>query len=237
MRHRTSGRHLSRTPAHHRAMRRNMAQSLFQHGQIETTLTKAKEIRPFVERLITLARRGDLQSRRRLEAELGDRGMIDKDQLEAYEAMSDAQRRKVRVAPTGRRHRTGAVPAAYNKKKIPFVARSVIHKLMTEIAPRYQDRPGGYTRIIRLAKRRIGDNSDLAILQLVGEEKESAGTGKRKSSPSRRRVMALNRIRQLEIKDPRRKAGSEKKPDIGADPAPSSEAAESGPADSQGAES
>lgn len=204
MRHRTSGRHLSRTPAHHLAMRRNMAQSLFQHGRIETTLIKAKELRPFVERLITLARKGTLHSRQRVTAALGDRALIDKDQQEAYDQMSDARRRKVVVARSGRRHRAGAVPAAYDKKKIPFVARSVVSKLIDDIAPRYRDRPGGYTRIIRLAKRRIGDNSDLAILQLVDDE-SSAGDGERHKSTSRRRAIALNRIKRLEGKKTRRK--------------------------------
>ena len=199
MRHKVAGRHLSRTTAHHTAMRRNMAQSLFQFGQIETTISKAKELRPFVERLITLARRGTLHARQRLVAELGDRAVIDRDQQEAYDAMSEAQRNKVLFARSGRRHRAGNVPAGYNKKKIPFVAQSVINKLMGEIGPRFADRNGGYTRIIRLAKRRIGDNCDLAILQLVGSDEPAAATDRGKTT-SRRRVVTQNRIRRLEGK-------------------------------------
>jgi len=205
MRHRIAKKHLSRTPAHLRAMRRNMAQSLFQHGQIETTLPKAKEVRPFVERLITMARKGTLQNRQRVLALLGDRSILDREEEEKYVAMTDAQRRKVMVARSGRRHRTGKVPASYNKKKIPFVAKSVVHKLMTEIAPTYSDRPGGYTRIIRLAKRRIGDNSDLAILQLIDADEEGASSGgASKKKPGLRRQRALNRISYLEGKRPRR---------------------------------
>jgi large subunit ribosomal protein L17 len=194
-------------------MRRNMAQSLFQYGQIETTVAKAKAVRPFVERLITLARRNTLHSRQRLIALLGDRSVISKDQQEKYDEMSRAAQRRVLKSRSGRRHRTGQVPAAYNKKKFTFVAESVVHRLISEVAPRYKDRPGGYTRIIRLAKRRIGDNSDLAILQLVGDE-EPTGQQKRKTTIGRRR-RAANRIRFAESgakKKGRRESTAESKP-------------------------
>lgn len=184
-------------------MRRNMAQSLFQYGQIETTLTKAKDIRPFVERLITLARKDTLPSRQRILAMLGDRAMLDKEEQAQYEAMSDTRRHKVLRARSGRFHRDGRVPASYNKKKIPFVARSVVRNLIKEVAPRYRDRAGGYTRIIRLAKRRIGDNSDLVLLQLLGEEEKPAEHGKK--TVGRRRQKTLDRIRYLEGKGSRRK--------------------------------
>ena len=110
------------------------------------------------------------------------------------------------VARSGRRHRSGRVPAGYNKKKIPFVAQSVVHKLMTEIAPAYKDRSGGYTRIIRLPKRRIGDNSDLAILQLVdiGDEESATKGGTKKKQTGLRRQKTFDRIRYLEGKKPRR---------------------------------
>jgi len=187
-------------------MRRNMAQSLIQHGQVETTLPKARETRRFVEKLITIARKGTIDSRRRVEALLRDRAIIDAEHQDKYDQMTDAQRHKVMYARSGRRHRTGAVPASYNKNKIPFVAQSVVHKLMTEVAPTYKDRPGGYTRIIRLAKRRIGDNGELAILQLVDPNEAPAAGGKKKSVGQRRaRINA--RIAYLEGKKPRRKAG------------------------------
>jgi len=212
MRHRYAGRHLARTPAHHKAMRRNMAQSLFQYGQIETTLIKAKEIRPFVERLITLARKGTLQSRQQIIAMLNDRSAIGKDDQEKYDGMSSAQRQKVLTARSGRRHRAGKVPASYNKKTISFVAKSVVHQLITEVAPKFANRPGGYTRIIRLPKRRIGDNSDLALLQLVGQEEEASKAGVKKVT-GRRRQKTADRLRILEGKSPlRRTRGSQPKP-------------------------
>lgn len=210
-------------------MRRNLAQSLFQFGQIETTLTKAKDVRPFVERLITMARKNTLQSRQRVISMLGDRAVISKDQQEQYDAMNEAQRLKVRRARSGRRHRAGKVPASYNKKKIPFVAQAVVHKLIAEIAPRYRDRPGGYTRIIALSKRRIGDNSDLALLQLVGEEEAKPEQGKK--TVGLRRQKTLGRIRFLEGKGDqrkgRRRAG--KAPAVSAKTASSAKKPEPGP--------
>lgn len=73
MRHQLKGRQLGRTVAHKRAMLRNMATSLFKHEQVVTTQAKAKELRPFAERLITLARRGDLHARRQVERHIKDR--------------------------------------------------------------------------------------------------------------------------------------------------------------------
>lgn len=73
MRHRSKGRQLGRTKAHRRAMLRNMATSLFLHEKVETTEAKAKELRPYAERLITLARRGDLHARRQVERHIKDR--------------------------------------------------------------------------------------------------------------------------------------------------------------------
>ena len=142
MRHAIAGYKLGRTPEHRRAMFRNLAAALFQHGQITTTLPKAKAVQPFVEKLITLARRGDLHARRRVIAQLRDRELI-------Y------------VVDGGR------------KEEI-VDEKTLVQKLFDDIAPRYADRPGGYTRIVKLAKRRIGDGSDLVVLQLLGEEEEGA---------------------------------------------------------------
>jgi large subunit ribosomal protein L17 len=76
MRHRAKGRQLSRTASHRRAVLNNMATSLFAHGAIVTTVAKAKELRPFAERLITLARRGDLHARRLVERRIKDREVV-----------------------------------------------------------------------------------------------------------------------------------------------------------------
>lgn len=133
MRHRVAGRRLSRTSEHRLALRRNMAQSLIEHETISTTIQKAKEIKPFVEKLITLAKKGKLEHRRRAISLLGNRDIV---------KIEDGQ---------------------------PSKQGNVVGKLFSELGPRYLDRPGGYTRIIRLAQRRLGDNGELVLLQLLGE--------------------------------------------------------------------
>lgn len=145
MRHRVAGRHLGRTSSHRLAMRRNMVSSLFEHETISTTLQKAKEVRGFAEKLITLSKKGTLASRRRAIALLNNRAIYKEE--------------------NGKNVQVG----------------TVIGKLFSEIAPKYLDRPGGYTRIIRLSKRRLGDNGELVLLQLVGQEE-----GKKKSASKKK---------------------------------------------------
>lgn len=116
MRHRKKGRSLSRSPSHRRAMLRNMATSLFRHERITTTTARAKELRPYAERLITLARRGDLHARRLAARRIAD--------------------------------------------------RQILGKLFDDIGPRYAERPGGYTRILKLGNRQ-GDAADMALIELV----------------------------------------------------------------------
>src|SRR6476660_4406704 len=125
MRHRVALRKLNRTKEHRLALRRNMAQSLFEHGQIRTTITKAKDLRPFAERLITLARKangGSLAARQRIESLMGDRAVIAKENQDEYEGMSDAQRVRVLRSRSGRRHRLGQ-PRGGAK----FTAVSIVH--------------------------------------------------------------------------------------------------------------
>jgi len=137
MRHRVAGRRLGRTSGHRLAMRRNLVASLFEHETISTTIEKAKEVKAFAEKLITLAKKGTLQSRRRAIALLGNRNIV-----------------------------------SYEDGK-PISKGTVIGKLFSEIGPRYLDRSGGYTRIIRLSLRRLGDNGRLVLLQLVGKDEGS----------------------------------------------------------------
>ena len=118
-------------------MRRNLVASLIQHETISTTAEKAREVRAFAEKLITLARKGTLHNRRRTIALLGNRDII------TYE--------------NGKAVKKG----------------TIIGKLFSELGPRYLDRPGGYTRIIRLSLRRRGDNGQLVLLQLVGADESS----------------------------------------------------------------
>lgn len=136
MRHQVAGKHLNRTSAHRKALRRNLAASLFEHGTISTTREKAKFVKPFAEKLITLGKNGSLHARRRAIALLQDRAIC---------RMEDGE---------------------------PVKVGSVIQKLFNEIGPQYADRSGGYTRIINLPLRRLGDNGRLVLLQLVAEMKE-----------------------------------------------------------------
>jgi large subunit ribosomal protein L17 len=160
MRHAVAGYKLNRDNEHRIAMWRNMAASLFQHGQITTTLPKAKSVQPFVEKLITLAKSGSLHARRQAVRQLG------------------GDRELVFVI------KGGAEPEQVYEK-------TLVQKLFEEIGPRYKDRAGGYSRIIKLARHRIGDGSSLCVLQLVGEEIQ--GASKVKPRYSRRRQMQDNR--------------------------------------------
>ena len=196
MRHRIQQRKLGRTTSHRRALRRNLAQSLFEHGQVTTTLAKAKDVQPFAEKLITLAKRafaGSVPARRRLVRMMGDRAVIPAAHQETYGLMLDAKRAKVLRARSGRRHRTGEPHGG-----LKFTAESIVHRLVEKVAPNFVDRPGGYTRVLKLGKRRLGDGAPTATLQLVGEE-DGPGSLPRpeKSARSRRterRYAAMARL-------------------------------------------
>jgi large subunit ribosomal protein L17 len=184
MRHLLAHRKLNRTKEHRLALRRNMAQSLFEHGQIRTTLPKAKDLRPFVERLITLARKaraGSLAARQRLISVMGDRAMIPKEHQDEYDSMSDAARDRVLRSRSGRRHRLGQARGGQK-----FTATSVVHHLITTVAAEFEERPGGYTRVITIGKTGRIDNATMAVLQLVGKE-ESPGTVTRPEKTARQR--------------------------------------------------
>lgn len=116
MRHRNAGRKLNKKPAHRKAMFANMVTSLFRHERIQTTTPKAKELRSVAEKLVTLAKRGDLHARR-----LAARVIRDEE---------------------------------------------VLNKLFSELSGRFAERPGGYTRVLQIGKRR-GDNAPMAIIELV----------------------------------------------------------------------
>ena len=128
MRHRVAHRKLSRVTEHRLALLRNQAQALLRHERIHTTVAKAKELRPFVERLITIAKRG-----------LAD----DADATRALNA-----RRMVRR---------------------DLADREVVTKLFETIAPRFESRPGGYTRLLRMGLRQ-GDDAEVAQVELIGSE-------------------------------------------------------------------
>ncbi|MBI2940328.1 MAG: 50S ribosomal protein L17 [Chloroflexi bacterium] len=119
MRHRVAGRHLSRPTGQRLALFRGLLTDLFRHERIKTTEAKAKAIQPLAERLVTLAKRGDLHARRLAAARLYD--------------------------------------------------RQVVQKLFDDIAPRYAEQPGGYTRVVRLGQR-LGDAAMMAQIELVPSE-------------------------------------------------------------------
>ena len=121
MKHKVAGKHLNRNSAHRKALRMNFCVSVIKHERVTTTLAKAKALRPFLEKMITLAKKGD-----------------DSDRLH-----------RIRTA------------VSYLQDK------TAVKKLFDEIAPRFANRSGGYTRILRLADHRIGDGSDRAIFELV----------------------------------------------------------------------
>src|SRR5687767_12344318 len=112
----TKGPRLGGSPAHERLMLANLATSLFEHGRITTTETKAKRLRPLAEKLVTFAKRGDLHARRQVMTTIRD--------------------------------------------------KDVVHTLFAEIGPRYENRPGGYTRITKVGPRK-GDNAPMAVIELV----------------------------------------------------------------------
>src|ERR1700710_2891165 len=112
----TKGPRLGGSPAHQRLMLANLATSLFEHGRITTTEAKAKRLRPYAEKLVTFAKRGDLHARRQVMTVIRD--------------------------------------------------KNVIHHLFAEIGPRYENRPGGYTRITKIGPRK-GDNAPMAVIELV----------------------------------------------------------------------
>jgi large subunit ribosomal protein L17 len=124
MRHRNTGRKLNRTAEHRKAMFANMAAALIKHEQIVTTLPKAKDLRRVAERLITLAKRGDLHARRLVAARLRDEKMVT--------------------------------------------------KLFETIGPRYKDRAGGYTRVLK-AGFRYGDSAPVAVIELVDRDESAKG--------------------------------------------------------------
>jgi len=169
MRHRKHGRTLGRHTHHRKALFRNMAASLFTHGQITTTIPKAKAVQPFVEKLITLAKKGDLHSRRLVISKLRDRIVVANDEDDNVQ-----------------RNAYGEIIKQTSQPRL-------VAKLFDEIAPKYADRDGGCTRIIKLARHRIGDASDLCVLQLISDEDtgpQVGGKGVRRAKANKRMEFA-----------------------------------------------
>ena len=152
MRHLNKGRSLSRSPSHRKAVLANLAQELFLHKRIRTTLIKAKELRPYAEKLVTAAKKGNLAARRQVLQRLS---------------------------------RT-----------------SIVKTLFEEIAPKFADRNGGYTRIIRLGQR-IGDSAPLAIIELVGYEGIVKQAEEKKADAEKTAKKAAAKKREATKKSPK----------------------------------
>jgi large subunit ribosomal protein L17 len=148
MRHRVSHRKLGRVTEHRISMLRNQAQALLRFERIETTMPKAKELRPFVERIITIAKRGL-----------------------AGGAESTANGRSLH---------------ARRQVLRDIHDRDVVAKLFDTIAPRFETRPGGYTRILRLGYRR-GDSAEVAQIELVGSEYDPNAATEKAAQPTARK--------------------------------------------------
>ena len=172
MRHRKKGRKLGRSPSHRKALLRNLASSLLLterdaegeegapkvKGRIITTIQKAKEVRPLVEKCITIARRSlgaaEAAEQFATEAERGTQEWRDWRQSERWQEWNQA------IAPT--------VTARRHTLKL-LGSKQAVSILFAAVAPRFADRNGGYTRILRLATPRLGDGGTRAILEFVGE--------------------------------------------------------------------
>ena len=162
MRHLKAHRKLNRTSAHRKSMLRNMATSLInaENEYIITTIQKAKELRPFVEKAITLARKAQ-----KLE---GDDAKVQEVHLRRiastyfHAGNRDFKREQSRF---GSKERGGVERTAGVK---------AVRRLFDELGERYKDRNGGYTRIIRIGGRRHGDNAEMAVIELVDSPRERA---------------------------------------------------------------
>ena len=142
MRHRVYGRRLNRDAAHRKALRQNMIADLLCYGKIVTTEAKARTIRPAAEKMITLAKRGIANGKENPILEVHARRLASA-RLPRHRIVRDEDGAKEQV--------------------------DVVKTLFGDIAPRYAERPGGYTRMVKMGKR-PGDNADMAVLMLVDNE-------------------------------------------------------------------
>lgn len=189
MRHRRKGRVLGRSPSHQRALLRNLASALMLteieaepgeagaakvRGRIVTTLPKAKEVRPLVERCITVARRGLAASASAKEfATTAERGT--------------AAWKEWRSSPRWREWAQAMAPAVKARRRVVQLLgdKRATRVVFEVIAPRFADRPGGYTRILKLTKPRLGDAGQRAILELVGNAAAPAAQSPRPETARR----------------------------------------------------
>lgn len=196
MRHRVYGRKLGRDGEHRRAMLRNLAAGVFEHGQVETTLAKAKAVQPLVEKIITVAKKGTLQARRQIVSKINDR------RIHGWVADPNV--------PDARKDNPffdlpDADDIEFNRFGELRKAPRLIQHIMTKIAPLFAERDGGYTRIVRLGKTRLGDGAERVMLQLVGREEGpqiGGGMSGRRKQADRRTAFAAQRRKSAEPQEP-----------------------------------
>lgn len=195
MRHMRAGYRLGRTSTHRLSTFRNLAAGIFEHGQIVTTITKAKAVQPFVEKIVTDAKEGTLAARRRVIAKLGGDRLgfewlyLPKKPTEA----ETAQVNKMRDIAEGYfdlpKAAAGKQLVERNRYGELRSAPKLVKHIFENVAKQFADRAGGYTRIIKLGRHRVGDGAELALLQFVGNEEGPEIGGK----PSTRRRIADKR--------------------------------------------
>jgi len=148
MRHQCKRHTLSRPADQRKALLRTLATSLFAYGEIKITMTRAKALRPYAEKLISFGKKGDLHSRRQAAAFIYDQtldGFVCSDCKTYKQSSADAKKCECGGKTT---------------------EKTVLRKLFSEVAPNYTERNGGYIRILRMPPRR-GDNTDMALIQLI----------------------------------------------------------------------
>ena len=170
MRHRKRGRHLNRNAAHRRSLFRNLSRALITHEKIVTTVPKAKELRPFVERLITLAKRAN-----QIVADAAGKGEAE----EKKAGIRALHLRRQAMALLGPTHGTEIWD-----KNDKSTGDTVLKKLFREIGPRYADRPGGYTRVLKQHYRRLGDAGETAVIELLKAGEKKPTRAKRPAAPA-----------------------------------------------------
>jgi len=149
MRHRRAGRKLGRNPTHRLALYRNLSRALITHEKITTTVPKAKSLRPFVEKLITLAKKAAIANDGTPEGKIKSLHYL-----------------RLAMARLGPMHGTGVYDKA---NELLADNNTVLKKLINVLGPRFKERPGGYTRILKLHTRRLGDAGEQAIIELLQE--------------------------------------------------------------------
>lgn len=174
MRHQEAGRKLGVSAPHRKAMLRSLTLALIERDAIKTTRSRAKELRWYAEHVVTLAKYGDLASRRQIVSLLGS----------------------TKTQPKGRHDNR---------------VRSAIARIYSDLAPRFKDRNGGYTQILKLVQRRVGDNADLCVIRYLPKIEEKSSK-KAKSKESVKKKQESSKAESKKAEDKHIKAAQSDRP-------------------------